>query len=127
MAVPGTVSRGLEPACEVELGGTLLFLRGQIFPRKRLPALVGLTLFGSILGALLLLIVPTKAMPLVIAVAMIMVAGFSLTKNNVGVSLAGDEPSCTSELAGYVLTFVLGVYGGFFSGGPLLCFALSRS
>ena len=90
---------------------------GQIIPRKRLPALVGLTLFGSILGALFLLIVPTKAMPPIIAVAMIMVAGFSLTKNNVGVSPDGDEPSCTSEIAGYVLTFVLGVCGGFFSGG----------
>jgi len=101
----------------LSLGGTVPFLKGQLIPRKRLPALAGLTIAGSILGALLLLSVPAKAMPLVVAVAMIVVAVFSLTKSNAGLLPSVDGPSPASELTGYLLTFVLGIYGGFFSGG----------
>src|SRR5208283_5811640 len=32
------------------LGGTVPFIQGQVIPRKRLPALTGLTLAGSFLG-----------------------------------------------------------------------------
>jgi uncharacterized membrane protein YfcA len=127
ITVPVMMQFGVEPHAAVatnmltliflSLGGTVPLLKGQLIPRKRLPALVGLTLLGSILGALLLLVVPAKAMPLVLAVAMIVVAVFSLTKSNAGVAPADANPSRESELAGYLLTFVLGVYGGFFSGG----------
>ena len=127
ITVPVMMQLGIEPHVAVatnmltlvflSLGGTVPFLKGQFIPRKRLPALVLLTLVGSILGALLLLIVPARAMPLVVAVAMIVVVVFSLTKSNAGVVPAVENPAPASELAGYVLTFVLGVYGGFFSGG----------
>jgi uncharacterized membrane protein YfcA len=101
----------------LSLGGSVPFLKVEVIPRKRLPALVGLTLVSSILGALLLLLVPAKAVPLVVAVAMIVVAVFTVLKRNAGVEPGDAAPSPASELAGYVLTFVLGVYGGFFSGG----------
>jgi uncharacterized protein len=90
--------------------------QSRSIPRERLPVLIGLTLVGSIIGALVLLVVPARAIPVVIASAMLLVAGFSLTKHNAGVSVI-VEPSRISEVAGYVLTFVLGIYGGFFSGG----------
>jgi uncharacterized protein len=48
---------------------------------------------------------------------MFLVAAFSLTKYNAGVSVLVVEPGRVSEMAGYLLTFVLGIYGGFFSGG----------
>ena len=48
---------------------------------------------------------------------MFLVAAFSLTKYNAGVSVLVLEPGRVSEMARYLLTFVLGIYGGFFSGG----------
>jgi uncharacterized membrane protein YfcA len=127
ITVPVMMQLGIEPHVAVatnmltliflSLGGTVAFLKGQLIPRKRLPALIGLTLIGSILGALLLLVIPAKAMPFVVAAAMIVVAVFSLIEGNVGVSPFAGHPGRTSEFVGYGLTFILGVYGGFFSGG----------
>lgn len=101
----------------LSLGGTLPFLKGRMIPRGRLPGLIGLTLVASALGARLLVVVPSHIMPLVVSGAMIAVASFSLLHRNAGVSEAPGQPSPTAEVAGYVLTFLLGVYGGFFSGG----------
>ncbi len=127
ITVPVMIQLGIDPHVAVatnmlsliflSLGGTVPFLKGEFIPRTRLPALISLTFAGSVLGALLLLIIPAKAMPLVVAVAMIVVAVFCLAKSNAGVSPAGVARSRVSELTGYSLTFVLGVYGGFFSGG----------
>jgi uncharacterized protein len=127
ITVPVMMQLGIEPHAAVatnmlsliflSLGGTLPFLSGQLLPRRRLPALIGLTLIGSILGAVLLLMIPAKGMPLVIAAAMIAVAVFSLVNRNAGISPVEKHTSVMSEVTGYGLTFVLGVYGGFFSGG----------
>jgi uncharacterized protein len=127
ITVPVMMQLGIDPHVAVatnmltliflSVGGTVPLLRGRLIPRKRLPALVGSTLVGSILGALLLLVIPSKAIPLVVAVAMIMVAVFSLTKSTAGLRPAVDGPSPASEVAGYTLAFLLGIYGGFFSGG----------
>jgi uncharacterized membrane protein YfcA len=127
ITVPVMMQLGVDPRVAVatnmltlvflSLGGTVPFLRGGGIPRERLPALVGLTLVGSMLGAVLLLLVPAKAVPLVVAVAMIVVAVFTLAKSNAGVEPGDAAASPGSVLVGYVLTFVLGVYGGFFSGG----------
>jgi uncharacterized protein len=127
ITVPVMMQCGMEPHAAVatnmlaliflSLGGTLPFLRGQILTKKRLAALTCLTLVGSLLGAFLLLAMPSKAMPIVIATAMIVVAVFSLVQPNAGVSAPPDKASPSLELAGYLATFLLGVYGGFFSGG----------
>lgn len=104
----------------LSLGGSLPFLKSKSLPRRRLPALIGLTLVASTLGALLLLVVPTKAMPLVIATAMLVVAVFSLINPEAGLSPAVDRPSRRLVTAGYFATFVFGIYGGFFSGGYVI-------
>jgi uncharacterized membrane protein YfcA len=93
-------------------GGALLFLRSPDVNRKRLPLLVGLTLLGSIFGAFLLLRVPTRAVPMIVSIAVIAVAVFSVVYRR-----SGMQESAMTEVAGYVLTFLLGIYGGFFSGG----------
>jgi uncharacterized membrane protein YfcA len=90
ITVPVMIQLGIDPHIAVatnmvtlvflSLGGTVPFLRGDSIPRKRLPALVLLTLAGSVIGALFLLIVRRKTMSLVVAVAMIVVAVFSLVK-----------------------------------------------
>jgi uncharacterized membrane protein YfcA len=60
--------------------GFAFFVIALLFmPRTRLWWLIAMTVAGSLLGAWLLLVVPSKTMPLVIAAALIMVTIFSLT------------------------------------------------
>ena len=127
ITVPVMMQCGMDPHVAVatnmlalvflSLGGTVPFIKGQAISRKRLPALTGLTLVGSTLGAFLLLAVPSRNMPIVVAAAMLVVLLFSLVKRDMGVSKAPDSSSRSLEIAGYIATFALGVYGGFFSGG----------
>ncbi len=101
----------------MSIGGTLPFLKGRPDKRKRLPTLISLTLFGSVIGAFLLLLIPTRSVPIVVSVAVMAVAVFALIYRKSGVARSTIQPSAKAELAGYVLTFLLGIYGGFFSGG----------
>ena len=101
----------------MSIGGTLPFLRSPDVDRKRLPLLVCLTLLGSVIGAFLLLRVPTRLVPMIVSVAVIAVAAFSVVYRKSGMQEATIAPSAGAEIAGYVLTFLLGIYGGFFSGG----------
>lgn len=99
------------------VGGTLPFLGKGTIDRKRLPALIILTLTGSATGAFLLLVVPNGALPLIISASMIAVALFIVMKRDAGVIPSSEKVSRNVELAAYALTFALGIYGGFFSGG----------
>ncbi len=127
ITVPAMFQLGIEPRTALatnmlaltfmSIGGTLPFIGKSTIDRRRLPILIILTLTGSILGALLVLSVPSKAMPLIISMLMLAVVGFSIANRDAGVVLCSEKPSQIMELAGYVATFVLGIYGGFFSGG----------
>jgi uncharacterized membrane protein YfcA len=127
ITVPVMMQLGMNPHIAVatnmltliflSIGGTVPFLKGQLLPRRRLPGLIGLTVLGSMLGAVLLLAVPAKSLPLVVALAMLLVTVFFLAWGNVGLSPSVAERSRRLEVTGYMLTFSLGVYGGFFSGG----------
>jgi hypothetical protein len=101
----------------MSVGGTLPFLRGQNMNRKRLPLLASLTLLGSVIGAFLLLRVPARSVPLIVSVSVIAVAAFSVVYRKSGMQESAIAPSVGAEIAGYALTFLLGIYGGFFSGG----------
>jgi uncharacterized membrane protein YfcA len=125
LTVPVMIAVGVEPHVAVatnmmalifmSAGGSLPFARKGVIEHRLLPLTIGLTLVGSAIGALLLLRIPTGALQLTIAVAMIAVATFSLAKRNEGTS---QRPvSSASQATGYAATFVLAVYGGFFSGG----------
>lgn len=127
ITVPVMMQFGIEPRVAVatnmlaltflSLGGTLPLRKDIALFRRRLPALIGLTLVGSILGASLLTVVPTNAMPVVIATAMIVVAIFLALNSDSSLTEPPNPPSRFWETAGYSATFLLGVYGGFFSGG----------
>jgi len=127
ITVPVMLQLGIDPHVAVatnmfaliflSLGGTVPFRKDQVLYHKRLPILIGLTLVGSILGAFLLLVVPSRTMPAVIATAMLSIAIFSAVRSDAGLTKASDSPSRILETAGFVATFLLGVYGGFFSGG----------
>jgi uncharacterized membrane protein YfcA len=127
ITVPAMFQFGIDPRVAVATnmfgltfmaaGGTLPFLGKGMIDKKRLPALVLLTLAGSVAGALLLLLIPVRALPLIISAAMIAVALFTILKRDAGVIPATGEASRGAEIAAYALTFALAVYGGFFSGG----------
>jgi uncharacterized protein len=98
------------------IGGSLPFLKQDTFDRKRLPMLCLLTIFASIIGAVLVGVISTKAMPIIVACSMIFVVIFSLVNGN----SKAKKPSISSNhllILGYSLTFILGIYGGLFSGG----------
>ena len=90
--------------------------KGVLSRSRLLPSIV-LTMIGSALGALLLLNVPLKGLQITIAVAMIGVAIFSLLNKNLGQTSHDAPASQAGIIAGYTVTFILAVYGGFFSGG----------
>jgi uncharacterized membrane protein YfcA len=127
ITVPAMFLFGIDPRVAVAtnmfgltfmaVGGTLPFLGKGRIDRRRLPLLVVLTLVGSALGALLVLIVSSRKLPLIISISMIAMAVFTLLKRDVGVVPPEAAPTAAGEFAAYALTFALGIYGGFFSGG----------
>jgi uncharacterized protein len=125
ITVPTMIAFGFEPHVAVatnmlaliflSVGGSLSFKGKGVIERRILPVSIALTVIGSGLGALLLLRIPTRALQLTIAAAMIVIAVFSLFRND---DHAAQHPvSDMSQAAGYGLTFALAVYGGLFSGG----------
>lgn len=127
ITVPVMMQCGVEPHVAVatnmlalvflSLGGTVPFVKSRAFRDRRLPWLVALTLISSDFGALLLVKVPSRAMPLVVSGAMIVVTVFSLANRDAGLPESAGRTSRTSIGLGYVTTSLLGIYGGFFSGG----------
>jgi uncharacterized protein len=127
ITVPVMLQFGIEPRSAVatnmlaltlmSVGGSLSFRGRNVMDRQRLPLVVILTLAGSVLGALLLLAFPSRTTPVIISISMIAVTVFSLARRDAGLSLIGHEKSRVSEATGYAVTFLLGIYGGFFSGG----------
>ena len=92
ITVPVMIQFGIEPHVAVatnmmalvfvSIGGSLAFTRKGILVRERLPALIIITIFGSALGACFLLAIPKGTFQLVIAVAMVGIAIFTLTRKN---------------------------------------------
>ena len=125
ITVPVMIAVGVEPHVAVatnmmalifmSAGGSLPFARKGVIERRLLPVSIVLTVIGSGVGALLSLRIPTGALQLTIAIAMIAVAVFSLARRESGT--AQRSVSSARRATGYVAMFVLAVYGGFFSGG----------
>ncbi len=126
VTIPVMLEFGISPANAIatnmfalifmSIGGTIPFLKGDLLKRQDLSLLIILTIIGSIFGALLVIIIPSKTMPLLISISMIVVTIFSVINRNKGVEKI-EESSPTAQKIGYALTFLLGIYGGFFSGG----------
>ena len=97
-------------------GGSIPFIRQRRIDYTKLTPFFILTLISSALGALLVGVISGQGLKLIVSVAMIAVALFSLLRHRTGVS---DEttPGRFARPLTYVLVFALGVYGGLFSGG----------
>ena len=126
IAVPVMFQFGIEPKVAVatnmfgllfmSIGGTIPFLRQDKIKVGKLSPLIILTIIGSALGALLVGIISNESIKLIVSVAMIAVVVFTLVRRNAGV--ADDfRPSAYAVPLTFVLTFLLGIYGGLFSGG----------
>lgn len=101
----------------MSVGGSLPFLKTNTVKKRRLPLLIVLTLLGSAIGAMFLLIIPSKVVPVIVSTAIIGLAVFSMVYRNSGIESSPLLPDRSLELTGYALTFLLGIYGGLFSGG----------
>mgnify|MGYP003555851556 FL=1 len=126
IAVPVMFQFGVDPKVAVatnmfglvfmSIGGTIPFLKkGTIDMRKISPLLV-LTLISSAIGAGLVGLISNAIIKLIVSVAMILVAVFILVKRDAGVDEL-VQVSRRSLIVTFVLTFLLGIYGGIFSGG----------
>lgn len=98
------------------VGGTIPFVRQRKIEYAKISPLIVLTVISSAIGALLVGIISNQSLKFIVSVAMIAVAVFTLVRRNAGV--AGDvKPSAYAMPLTYILTFLLGIYGGLFSGG----------
>jgi hypothetical protein len=99
----------------MSVGATIPFLRARKIDRKTVTPLIVLTLFGSALGAALVIVIAPLGLKLIVSVAMIAVTLFTLFNRRAGIDGSSPTPARTALV--YVLTFALGIYGGLYSGG----------
>ena len=126
ITVPVMFQFGIDPKVAVatnmfgllfmSVGATIPFLKKDVLNRKQLTPLVLLTLVGSTLGALLVGWLKTEIIPIIVSVSMIVVVIFTLIKRKAGIEKQ-ENVSPNSLIFAYVLTFLLGIYGGLYSGG----------
>lgn len=127
ITVPAMFLFGIDPRVAVatnmfgltflSVGGALPFVGQNVFDRARLPLLVALTLAGSVVGALLVLVVTSRTMPLIISASMIAATILTVATRKAGRGDVRREPTHAAVRAAYAATFALGIYGGFYSGG----------
>ncbi|MGI9055868.1 MAG: sulfite exporter TauE/SafE family protein [Pyrinomonadaceae bacterium] len=126
VTVPVMFQFGIEPKTAVatnmfgltfmNIGATIPFLKQGIIDKKKIAPLVGLTLISSAIGALLVGLITNESIKIIVSVAMIVVAVFTLLKRDAGIA-AIAEISTRAVVLTYILAFLLGIYGGLYSGG----------
>lgn len=119
------------------VGGTIPFIRRGAIDFRRTWPLVGLTLVSSAIGAALVGLITGRSIKLIVSVAMIVIALFTLIRQKrprPNVSTGGEASAARREagnqlpahdarrrrrlrLLGFAFTFLLGIYGGLYSGG----------
>lgn len=126
IAVPVMFQFGIEPKVAVatnmfglvfmSVGGTIPFLRQDRIDIRRISPLIAVTVIGSALGAAIVGLITGEAIKLIVSIAMIAVVIFTLVKRRSGIEKA-ENVSRGAVAVTFVLTFLLGIYGGLFSGG----------
>jgi uncharacterized protein len=126
ITVPVMFQFGIEPKVAVatnmfgltfmSIGATIPFFKQGVFDRKTLTPLVILTLIGSALGAILVGLITNQSIKLIVSISMIAVTLFTLFRRNAGLERQ-ENVSKNATMLVFALTFLLGIYGGLFSGG----------
>lgn len=98
------------------IGGTIPFVRKRMIDYRKVSPLIVLTLAGSAIGAALVGMITNQSLKLIVSVAMIVVAVFTLWRRETGSSEAVPAETPNKGIV-YVLAFVLAIYGGLYSGG----------
>jgi len=95
----------------MSIGATIPFLRRRMIDHRKVTPLIALTVVGSAIGALLVGLIENQGLKLIVSGGMIAVAVFTLMRS--------DRPNTDTirPTIAYVLTFVLAIYGGLYSGG----------
>ncbi len=131
ITVPVMFQFGIDPKTAVatnmfgltfmNIGATIPFLRRGAIDTKKVTPLIIITLVASAIGASLVLLITPANIKLLVSIAMIAVTIFTLVKSDAGIKKS--EPPAVAggfkfqTLFVYFLTFVLGIYGGLYSGG----------
>lgn len=76
-----------------------------------------LTLIGSALGARLVLTIDENILKKMVAFICVIIASFLILKKDLGIKKSSKKISKPRFFIGGILIFILGIYGGFFSGG----------
>jgi uncharacterized membrane protein YfcA len=98
------------------VGATIPFLRQRKINVGKISPMIFLTIIGSAIGAALVGFITNQGIKLIVSVAMIAVGLFTVIRKNP--KTAERLPVSTLSLAiAYVLTFLLAIYGGLYSGG----------
>ena len=126
IAVPVMFQVGIDPRAAVatnmfglvfmSIGGTIPFLRKGTIDVRKISPFIALTVISSALGAFLVGMIPAAGIKLIVSTAMIGVVIFTLIRRDAGVNDARKTSDHARHWT-YLLTFMLGVYGGLFSGG----------
>ncbi|MEJ7624984.1 MAG: sulfite exporter TauE/SafE family protein [Pyrinomonadaceae bacterium] len=126
ISVPVMFQFGIDPRVAVAtnmfgltfmaVGATIPFLRQGRIDVRRVSPLIGLTIVGSAVGAAIVGLITSDAIRLIVSLAMIAVVAFTLLRRNQN----RTEPAAVTThalVATFVLTFLLAIYGGLYSGG----------
>ena len=123
--VPAMFQLGIDPKVAVatnmfglffmSIGGTIPFVRQRRIDYTRTWPLVAITLVSSAIGALLVGLMTGNGMKLAVTISMMVVIVFTLAHRDAG--LEANVPGRYGLPIAYLLTFLLGIYGGFYSGG----------
>ena len=126
ITVPVMFQFGIDPKVAVatnmfgltfmNIGATIPFLRRGAIDVKKVTPLIIITLVASAIGAGLVLLITPQNIKLLVSMAMIAVAVFTLLKRDAGVAEIA-EISPRAKAFTFILTFALGIYGGLYSGG----------
>ena len=100
----------------MSVGATIPFIRRGSIQYKKVSPLIVLTIVGSALGAMLVGLITNHGLKLIVSIAMVAVALFTLVKRNKAGAADNALPRKAFVIT-YVLTFLLGIYGGLYSGG----------
>lgn len=100
------------------IGATIPFLRQGSIDARKLSPLILVTLVGSAIGAVLVGLITNQAIKIIVSVAMITVVIFTLVRRN-GRKTDDDAAERPITISWFVvlLTFLLAIYGGLYSGG----------
>ena len=100
----------------MSVGATIPFIRQGSIQYKKVSPLIILTIVGSALGAMLVGLITNHGLKLIVSIAMIVVALFTLVKRNKAGAANNALPRRAFVIT-YILTFLLAIYGGLYSGG----------